>query len=387
MDSMDRLYRIQANIDINNIRQNICTMKALAGANKKMLVVIKADGYGHGSVELSRALTDLTDYYAVASIDEGIELRHHGCDKPILILGYTDSGDFEDLIRYDITATVYDYEETFLLNQIAASMNQKAKVHLKIDTGMSRIGLPCDAHGVETAKRILQLSNIYTEGVFTHYAKADESDKIAANDQLMHFRHFLHELSEYDIPIKHISNSAGIMEMDNDGFDMVRSGIATYGLYPSDEVDKNAVKIYPAMELISRVIHVKEVKKGTGIGYGWTYMAPHDMMIATVSAGYADGYPRAMSGIGRVLIHGEYAPIVGRVCMDQFMVDVSHIKDVAVKDEVVLIGERNGRRISVEEVAAPAASFNYELVCNIGRRVPRVYIRDGKPYKVLNYLI
>lgn len=386
---MDRLYRIQANINTDNIRHNIKLMKSLIPEDMKLLAVIKADGYGHGALELSKVLDDLADYYAVACIDEGIELRQHGCVKPILILGYTDSSDFEDLIRYNITATVYDYDEAVKLNHLAALLGKKVKAHLKVDTGMSRIGVSCDNKGVETAVKILQLENVFFEGIFTHYAKADEYNKTSAQGQLNCFRWFISELNSkgYDIPIKHISNSAGIMEMDNDGFDMVRSGIVTYGLYPSDEVDREKVKLMPAMELISRVIHIKDVRKGTGVGYGWTFTAPDDMKIATVSAGYADGYPRAMSDTGRVIIHGEYAQIVGRVCMDQFMVDVSHIKDVAVKDEVVLIGRRGDKQITVEEVAAPAASFNYELVCNIGRRVPRVYFRDGKTYKVLNYLI
>lgn len=385
---MERLYRIQADINIDNVRHNIMLMKKNLAPDTKLMAVIKADGYGHGSVELSKALDDLADYYAVAFIDEGIELREHGCKKPILILGYTDSCDFDRLMEYNITASVYDYEEAVKLDRAAAEAGRKAVVHLKVDTGMSRIGVSCDKKGLDTAIGILKLENIITEGIFTHYAKADEYDKTAANSQLEAFRWFINELCScgYDIPLKHISNSAGIMEMDNTGFNMARAGITTYGLYPSEEVDRDVIKLYPAMELVSRIIHVKDVKKGTGIGYGWTYVASHDMKVATVSAGYADGYPRAMSGIGHVIIHGEYAPIVGRVCMDQLMVDVSHIDNVKTGDEVVLIGERGDKKITVEEVAKPAASFNYELVCNIGRRVPRVYYRSGKPYKTLNYL-
>ena len=233
------------------------------------------------------------------------------------------------------------------------------------------------------------MPGIEIEGIFTHYAKADELDKTAANGQLEKFRWINSQLEALGIhiPVRHISNSAGIMEMDNSDFDMVRSGIVTYGLYPSDEVDKNIVALKPAMRLMSKVIFVKDVKAGTGIGYGWSYIADHDIKVATVSAGYADGYPRAQSNIGRVIIHGEYAPIIGRVCMDQFMVDVSHIDGVKVRDDVTLIGQDGDREVTVEEVAAPANSFNYELVCNISRRVPRTYIRDGRELGQVNYLL
>ena len=233
------------------------------------------------------------------------------------------------------------------------------------------------------------MAGIDIDGIFTHYAKADEYDKKAAYGQLEKFRWINRQLADagIDIPVRHISNSAGIMEMDNSDFDMVRSGIVTYGLYPSEEVDKSIADLRPAMSLTSKVIFVKDVKAGTGIGYGWSYIADHDIKVATVSAGYADGYPRSQSNTGRVIIHGQYAPIIGRVCMDQFMVDVSHIDGVQVRDDVILIGQDGDKNITVEEVAEPANSFNYELVCNIGRRVPRVYIRDGQATEQVNYLL
>lgn len=388
-DKLSRFYRVEADIYLDRIRENIERMKACVSANTKMLAVIKADAYGHGAIEVSRALSDLVDFFAVACIDEAIELHEAGCQKPILILGYTDDSSFEELISYDVRPTVYQMDWCVKLSEKAMQLGKKVNIHIKVDTGMSRIGFPCDEKGLKDVLAISRMPGLAIEGIFTHYACADKADKTEANLQYERFCRFIEELEQegLTIPIKHISNSAGIMEMDNQPFDMVRAGIVTYGLYPSEEIDKNKIEIFPAMEWISRVIHVKEVKAGTGIGYGWSYVAPRDMKIATVSAGYADGYPRAQSGKGRVIINGEYADIVGRVCMDQFMVDVTHIPDVKVKDKVILAGRDGNKMITVEEIAAPAESFNYELVCNVGRRVPRVYIRNGKIESVLNYLL
>lgn len=381
--------RVQAVINLDNIRHNISAMKSLVDKDKKMLAVIKADAYGHGAVEVAEALDDLADFYAVAFIDEALELRRAGIDKPILILGYTDPVDYELLLKYDVRPAMYETDDAQKLSDLAVSMGIKAKVHIKVDTGMGRIGFSCDDTGVEKIAEISNMPGIEIEGIFTHYAKADEIDKTAANGQLEKFRWINGQLVGLGIhiPVRHISNSAGIMEMDNSDFDMVRSGIVTYGLYPSEEVDKSIVELRPAMSLMSKVIFVKDVKAGTGIGYGWSYIADHDIRVATVSAGYADGYPRAQSNKGRVIIHGEYAPIIGRVCMDQFMVDVSHIDGVQVRDDVILIGRDGDKEVTVEEVAEPANSFNYELVCNISRRVPRTYIRDGKEFGQVNYLL
>jgi len=377
--------RVQAVINLDNIRDNITAMKRLIDGDKKMLAVIKADAYGHGAVEVAEALDDLVDFFAVAFIDEALELRRANIDKPILILGYTDPSDYELILRYDVRPAMYEVDDAQKLSDLAVSMNTKAKIHIKVDTGMGRIGFTCDEDGVKNIEKISQMPGIEIEGIFTHYAKADELDKTAANGQLEKFRWINSQLEALGIhiPVRHISNSAGIMEMDNSDFDMVRSGIVTYGLYPSDEVDKNIAALKPAMRLMSKVIFVKDVKAGTGIGYGWSYIADHDIKVATVSAGYADGYPRAQSNIGRVIIH----PIIGRVCMDQFMVDVSHIDGVKVRDDVTLIGQDGDREVTVEEVAAPANSFNYELVCNISRRVPRTYIRDGRELGQVNYLL
>lgn len=386
---MSSFNRVEAVVNLDNIRHNVSIMKELAGMDKKMLAVIKADAYGHGSVVVGRALDALADFYAVACIDEGIELRNGGITKPILILGYTAPEDYGLLMDYDIRPAIYDVDEAAELSQLAVSRGVTAKIHVKVDTGMGRIGFACDDAGVSAIERIYRMEGIETEGIFTHYAKADEIDKTSANGQLEKFRWINTRLADMEIhiPIRHISNSAGIMEMDDKDFDMVRSGIVTYGLYPSEDVDKEIAELRPAMSLVSKVIHVKDVKAGTGIGYGWSYIADHDIRVATVAAGYADGYPRAQSNIGRVIIHGQYAPIIGRVCMDQFMVDVSHIDGVKVKDDVVLWGRDGEAVITVEEVAEPANSFNYELVCNVGRRVPRVYTEGGRIVAEVNYIV
>ncbi len=385
---MGRFNRVQADIDVDAVRENIMTMKKINPDDKKVLLVLKADAYGHGAVQLAKMTYDLSDYIGVAGIDEAVELRKAGINKPILILGYTDEEDFETLINYDITQAVYDVEKCRLLSEKASSLNKKAKVHIKADSGMSRIGFQCDPEGVEEAVKLKELKCLDIEGVFTHYARADEYDKSYAESQLEKFKYFVGELEKegFHFKYKHIDNSAGAMEMHSEGFNMMRLGIVIYGLYPSCEMDKSVV-LKPAMTLKSHITHIKWLPEGRGVSYGWTYITKDKIKVATVEAGYADGYPRAQSNIGRVIVNGRYAPIIGRVCMDQFMIDVTDIPDVHVRDEVILIGRSNDKSISVEEVAEPAASFNYELVCNVARRVPRIYYKNGKVTDEVNYLI
>jgi len=380
--------RIFARINIDNLRYNISQMKSLRKSDMKIMTIIKADAYGHGAVWIAKRIQDLSDYYGVATIDEAIELRQAGVTMPIIIIGYTDSSDYERLIEYDITQAVYDVEECKLLSDMAIAAGKKVKVHIKVDTGMSRIGFPVTEYGIAQAVKLKDMEGLEIEGIFTHYAKADEVNKNYSYQQKKKFLHFIECLERAGITfaLKHIDNSAGTMELDDDDFDMVRIGIVTYGLYPSEQVDKSVV-IKPVMSLVAHVAHVKTVPAGVGVSYGWTYVTCKETKIATVTAGYADGYPRALSNQGRVIIHGQYAPIIGRVCMDQIMVDVTDIPDVSVKDEVVLIGGQGDSYVSVEEVAAPAASFNYELVCNIGRRVPRVYNEGGTDTVCVNYLL
>ncbi|MCR4609139.1 MAG: alanine racemase [Eubacterium sp.] len=385
---MRNYNRIEADIDLDAVRYNIEQLKALNPSDRKTLLVIKADAYGHGAVTFAEEFDDLADYYGVACIDEGVELRRAGVTKPILILGNTDEEDFETAIENDITMAVYNADKCKLLSDTALKLGKKAKVHIKADSGMSRIGFQCNEDGVREASKLLSMEELNVEGVFTHFAKADTVDKNDAIGQRTRFNEFINALTErgFIFSIKHIDNSAGAMEIHSNGFDMMRLGIAIYGLEPSDEMNRELV-LKPAMTLKAHITHIKTLEPGRGISYGWTYVTEKKMRVATVSAGYADGYPRAQSNIGRVLIRGRYAPILGRVCMDQFMVDVTDIPEVELRDEVILFGTDGVLSIPVEEVAEPANSFNYELVCNVARRVPRVYFKNSTKYKEVNYLL
>lgn len=385
---MEKYYRVEADIDLDAIRTNIKTMHSCIPQGKKLLAVIKANAYGHGAIEVANALLDMTDYFGVACIDEAIELRNAGIEKPLLILGETDESLYGELVKYDITQTIFMMEQAKALSLAAERAGKVAKLHIKLDTGMNRIGFACNDESVETIVAIAQLPHLDVEGIFTHYYKADCIDKTSANAQYEKYTKMLDCLEQRGVTfaIRHISNSAGIMEMPNDKYDMVRSGISTYGLYPSEEMDSEACVLYPAMSLKSHVTYLKDVKQGETIGYGASYTLPCDKKIATVGVGYADGYARALSNKANVLIHGQFAPIVGRVCMDQIMVDVSAIENVAIGDEVVLFGTQGENQILVEEIALMAESFNYEFVCAINRRVPRIFYRDNQVVGTKNYL-
>lgn len=386
---MDKYYRIRADIDLDAIRTNVTTLKSCIPEGKKMLAVIKANAYGHGAVEVAKALDALTDYYGVACLDEAVELRLAGVVKPLLILGRTDESLFPDIIEYDITQTIYNLKQAMALSETAMRLKKTAKLHIKIDTGMNRIGFECAKKNVLDIAAITKLPALEAEGIYTHYFRADEKDKSSAMAQLETFTKMVKWLENEGVTFKlrHISNSAGIMEMPNDTYDMVRAGIAIYGLYPSEEMDKEACVLHPAMELKAHITNVKWVEAGETIGYGGTYTLKEDRRIATVGVGYADGYPRALSNQGRVLVRGKYAPIVGRVCMDQTMIDVTDIPEAQIRDEVVLVGRQGDNILSVEELAGMSESFNYEFVCDVNRRVPRAFYRNGERMGVKNYLL
>lgn len=384
-----KYYNVQAEVDLDAIRHNIIEMKKHIRPTTKLLAVIKADGYGHGAVAVARALEDLADYFAVAHTPEAEELRRYGIQTPILILGYCAPEEFETLIRNQVTINVFRLEDARRLSELAVSMNQNARIHIKIDTGMNRIGFACDRQAIKEIQQIAELPGLELEGIFTHFAKADETNKDAFEQQLNQFRYMLGSLEAEGItfPIRHAANSAAIMEAGDLELDMVRSGISTYGLYPSEEVSKDTADLHPAMALRARVTYVKTVPAGSGIGYGWSYITGKETRIATIPVGYADGYKRALSNQGRVLIHGCSAPIIGRVCMDQLMVDVSHIPDVQIGDVVTLFGRDGEEWIPVEELADASASFNYEFVCGLTRRIPRIYTWKGKEAGTLDYLL
>lgn len=379
--------RTYAKIDLDAIEYNIdSVLKKLAG-RAKLLAVIKADAYGHGAVEIGRLLEDKCDFFGVACVEEALELINAGIRKPILILGYVSPSQFEITVRNDIRVPIFSYETAKALSDEAVKQNKNAPFHFCVDTGMSRIGFQISEESADICKQITQLPNVFAEGLFSHFATADESNLTKAEKQRELFKNFITMLSDrgVDIPVKHLNNSAGIMVFD-ETFDMVRSGIVNYGLYPSEEVDRSLLDIKPAMEWKARISHIKTLDAGREISYGGTYITEKETVVATIPVGYADGYPRCLSNIGRVIVNGQYASILGRVCMDQFMVDITDIPGVKPEDEVTLVGRDGNAVLTMEEVSELAHSFNYELPCRVARRVPRVYIKDGKVIKTVNYL-
>lgn len=373
---MNRYLRCYAEISLEAIGHNIREVKKRLPEGVKLLGVVKANAYGHGAVPVASYLENQVDYFATATIEEAVELRENGISAPILILGYVSPSQYGDLVEYDITQTIDSYAQALALEKEAARQNRKAKAHLAVDTGMTRIGFQVTEHDADVAAKIADLPHIELEGMFTHFSCADQEDKTYCSMQMEKYDKMTALLAErgVTIPLRHICNSAGIMEFDDHRFEMVRSGIITYGIYPSEEVKKERLDLIPALSWKSHVIHVKEVGPGIGVSYGATYVTEKPMTrIATVSAGYADGYPRALSNQGCVLIHGKKAPIIGRICMDQMMVDVTDIPDVQVEDVVTLVGTDGDETITIEEIANPAARFDYEMLCNISSRVTRVY--------------
>ena len=373
---MNRYLRCYAEISLEAIGHNIREVKKRLPEGVKLLGVVKANAYGHGAVPVASYLENQVDYFATATIEEAVELRENGISAPILILGYVSPSQYGDLVEYDITQTIDSYAQALALEKEAARQNRKAKAHLAVDTGMTRIGFQVTEHDADEAAKIADLPHIELEGMFTHFSCADQEDKTYCSMQMEKYDKMTALLAErgVTIPLRHICNSAGIMEFDYHRFEMVRSGIITYGIYPSEEVKKERLDLIPALSWKSHVIHVKEVGPGIGVSYGATYVTEKPMTrIATVSAGYADGYPRALSNQGCVLIHGKKAPIIGRICMDQMMVDVTDIPDVQVEDVVTLVGTDGDETITIEEIANPAARFDYEMLCDISSRVTRVY--------------
>lgn len=386
---MKNYSRLREVVNLDAVMYNMEMMRANIKKDTKIIAVIKMDGYGHGSVPIARMLEDV-DYiwgYAVATLDEGIVLRHAGIKKPILCLGCIFPDQFEEMIRQEIRMTVYSAELARLASKTAEETGGKAIFHIKIDTGMSRLGFPVCEKSVEEILEIGRLPGIIMEGMFTHFAKADETDKQPTVQAMKSFIWMKEALEKEGISFQyyHCSNSAAIIDMPEANMDLVRAGISTYGLYPSDEVNKTAVHLEPAMELIAHVTHVKWIEKGTSVSYGGTFTASERMKVATIPVGYGDGYPRSLSGKGYVLIHGKKAAILGRVCMDQFMVDVTEIADVCFGDEVTLVGKNGEEFLPVETLSELSGRFNYEFVCDINKRVPREYIRNGRIVSQTDY--
>ena len=370
-------YRTFATVDLDAIKSNFDALKSCTEPGALCCSVVKADGYGHGSVQVANALENKTDYFAVAALEEAIVLREAGIRKPILILGYTHPSQFETVIDYDIIPVIFHIDDARAFSDISLAKGGKHKIHTAVDTGMGRIGFTPDEKGADFVKEISLMPGIDLEGVFSHYAKADCFDKTSANIQTEKFDYFLSLLEEkgVNIPIKHICNSAGTIELKKH-YNMVRYGISLYGCYPSDEVDKTKLKLIPAMSVYSHVAHVKWIEPGDGVGYGQIYIAKEKRKIATIAVGYADGYNRCLTGKGWVLISGKRAPIRGKVCMDQIMVDVTDIDDVEVGDIAVLLGKYGEEEISAETFGELSHSFDYEVLCTFMPRIKRFYLSN-----------
>ena len=389
-EKLESYQRVWAEVDLDAIWENMVHMKENIAENTKILAVIKTDGYGHGGVPIAKMLEQL-DFmfgYAAATYEEAHVLREAGVKKPILILGYTFPYCYEELIREEIRPAVYRRDTVEELVAAAANVGQKAKVHIKVDTGMGRIGITPDEEGLEFVRFLMGHPELEVEGIFTHFAKSDEADKTSANHQLELFQNFIDKIQTelgITIPVKHCSNSAAILEMPQANMDMVRAGITTYGLYPSEEVSKDIVPLRAAMSLYSHIVYCKMIHAGQSVSYGGLFTAQKDTRVATIPVGYGDGYPRSLSGRGYVLIHGKRAPILGRVCMDQFMVDISEIPEAMDGDKVTLLGMDGTERITAEELGELSGRFNYEFVCDLGKRIPRVYIQHGEITEVRDY--
>lgn len=386
---MKSYTRIRARIDLDAIEYNIEKMKENLPEDTKLIVVAKADCYGHGALQTT-SLLSLKEYvwgFAVATLDEAIVLRRGGITKPILVLGCIFPEQWIDALENNIRITVYAEELTKVLSDLAVKIGRKAYVHVKLDTGMGRIGFTPGKEGADKIEEISKLPNIVMEGLYTHFSKADEGDKSYTLKQMEAYTWMKEELTGRGITFSyyHCCNSAGIIDLKGAGQNLARAGISTYGMYPSEEVHKENVDLKPALELISHVAFVKWVDEGKMISYGGTYVTKRRTKIATIPVGYGDGYPRSLSNKGYMLIHGKKAPIIGRVCMDQCMVDVTEIEDVKFGDEVVLVGRDGDEYLSVETLSRLSDRFNYEFVCLMGKRIPREYIRRGEVQEQMDY--
>ena len=383
MDKLESYGRVHVEVDLDAIRYNMDSMRANLQAGTEMMAVIKADGYGHGSVPIGKELEDLPYLFgfATATFEEADILRKSGIQKPILILGYTFPYCYEELIRQEIRPALFRMDSARELSKIAVSLGKEAIVHIKVDTGMSRIGIWPKEEGIRFVKEVMALPGIRIEGIFTHFAKADMTKKESALNQYEVFKIFTDRIEKelgLHIPFKHCSNSAGIIRFPEADMDMVRAGITLYGLWPSDEVEQDIISIRPALSWKSHIVYTKEMEAGMEISYGGTFTANNGLRVATVPVGYADGYPRSLSGKGYVLIHGKRANILGRVCMDQMMVDITDIPKAQEGDVVTLLGRDGEAVITAEYLGDLSGRFHYELVCDITKRVPRVYKKNGK---------
>lgn len=378
-------------IDLDNLEYNLNSIRESVDSSAIIMPVIKANGYGHGAVQLAKFYREIgVERLAVSLLQEAIELRQNQVEGDILVLNYTPEDTLWAVVDLNLTQAIYTFESAKKLSELAAEKNTIARIHIKVDSGMGRIGfLAKEESTISTIKQIKELPNLEVEGIFTHFARADEIDKDATVKQLEKFNYLVDKLEKdgIDIPMKHVSNSAAIIDLPEYNFNIVRPGIMQYGYYPSTEVDKRRVDLKPAMTLKAEVSNIKEVEKDSGISYGHIFSTSRKSKIATLPIGYADGYSRMLSEKAFVSIQDKRVPIVGRICMDQMMIDVTDLDDVNIGDEVVLFGVGKNSYPKVEELALLLGTINYELICMMGRRLPRKYIRKGEIIETVDYLL
>lgn len=389
MNDIRKIRPAYAEINLDNLIHNIKEIRRLSGTEAQVMAVIKADGYGHGSTKIAQVLLDNgADALAVAVLDEAIELRQAGIKAPTFVLGYTQPERSEEVVKYDLEQSVFSLESAKSLSEAAIAQEKTVLVHIKIDTGMGRVGLQVDHNAVEIIKEIYNLPNLRIKGIFTHFATADEVNKNYTQMQFDKFNWICTKLEEQGIKIeiKHCGNSATIIDLPDMHLNMVRAGIMMYGLAPSEDVLLNKIELKQVMSLKVRITHVKQIEAGQSVSYGRRFIADEKRTIASLPIGYADGYTRLLTGKAEALVKGQRVPVVGSICMDQCMIDVTGVDGVKVGDEVVLFGHQEDGYISIDEIAKKLGTINYEIVCMISRRVPRVYVSNGEIVEVLNYL-
>ena len=380
--------RTWAEIDLDAIAYNLQQIRRATEDDAKIMCVVKADAYGHGFFETAKTMQENgADAFAVATFEEAKLLRDSGFSELLLVLGRVDEALASQMVMYDISATVFDAAYAEAMSKAARALGKKARFHIKLDTGMSRIGFGCTEEDAKVIADICSLPYVEPEGIFSHFACADEGERTFSDEQFAKFSNMVKLLKEKGIsfPYRHICNSAGIIEYPEYHQTMVRPGIILYGCYPSEEVQKSRLPLKPAMTVKARITRIETMPKGTFVSYGATYETEKDMKIATVSIGYADGYFRSLSNHAYMMVHGVKAPVVGRICMDQCMIDVSAVNTIHVGDEAIVFGNGGDGSETVTTLAAQAGTINYELLCAVGNRTPRIYWKNGEIVDVLTY--
>lgn len=385
---MKNIRPVWAEINLSNIKNNIMEIRKAVG-EKEIIAIVKADAYGHGAIDVAPVLLENgANRLAVAVITEGLELRKADIKAPIMILGYTPLDFSKELITEKIEATIYDYEYAEKLSMEALRLNSKAKVHIAIDTGMGRIGFLPNKESIDDIIKIFTLPGLEIEGIFTHFSSADERDKEYTMMQFEKFKYVCNTLEARGIkvPLKHASNSAAIIDLENTYLDAVRPGIILYGYYPSEEVKKDIINIKPALTLKAKITNLKKLHKDMYISYGRAFKTERESKIGTLPIGYADGYTRLLTGKAKVIVNGQLAPVIGKICMDQCMIDLTDVDGVQLEDEVIIIGETSEVKFNADDIADSLGTINYEILCMIKNRVPRIYINDDIVSKIRNYL-